>query len=511
MAARIYKATCSANSAVKLFTNDTGKDVVATLNAVSQKSTVNPKINVALDSDATISLNNQTTSHTTVVNSGSPVSLGLAKKTGDYWGVNTSSGTKGLISQVDGTAVTTGYSSGQISGSMQFCEPYYFLKPRDYDATCTDPCPFGFMNTPTGNNINYFEDARETIGANANGSFMAGVTGGDHTEGLSYYQYGVAYDVYTNTFAAINANSYMSCGYAYDSAIASSNATSNSIAYNLYSSSFGGYYDAVAASDLYPWSPSISVDGGMYHLCGGNQNYNMLFKLYNRTDATNVFNNYPAWSSRSSYWSPSDNFQSTNKYFRYNLDDSETFRWIKWNPNTSKYYIYIDKTATDGGIYSFDDFLPTTSVAGSNTSIETIAAWTKETSDIPSGKMTRPSRIGNALWISYDENATAYFTEDLLTYKTLAQFSSSSVNITNASVLNQDADGNTFFGNSDNNKVQQLDTGYASVDKGGFLENNTEIGAFERSGIIIPKGESLYIENISEDADVSVNLMTVDI
>ena len=508
MAAKIYKATCSASNAVKLFTNDTGKDVVATLNAVSQTATVNPKINVAIGSDSTITLNATLTSHTTTTNSGSPASVALAKKSGDYWGMNTSSGVKGLISQVDGTAVTTSYSASNHPAAMQFCEPYYFLQPRLYDDTCTDDVPFGFMNESQGNTVNYFHDATNVI-TDANGAFMASTSSGDHTTSMSYYQYGMVYDPYTNTFAAINGNSYMSCGYAYDGGISTSNQTSGSVAYSNYSAGYGGYYEAADTSDTFPWSPSISVDAGMYHICGGNQSYNMLFKLYNQTGGDNHFNNYPSWSRRSALWATSP--WVGNNYFRYNVNNSEEFRWIKWNPHTSKYYIYIDKTATQGGIYSFDDFLPTTSVTGHASDIESIAAWTKETTNIPDGKMTKPARIGNSLWVSYSPNATAYFTTDLLNYKTLAEIAPVSSAFSNPTIYNEDANGNKFFGNSSNSNIEQFISGYGSVDKAGFLENNTEIGAYERSGIIIPQNESLYVENLNETTDVSVSLMTVDI
>lgn len=510
MAAKIYKATCAAGNAVKIFTNDTGKDVVATLNAVSQTATANPKINVAISSDKNVAINQVSTSHTTTTNSGSPASLALLSNGQDYWGMNTTSGVKGLIANVDGSALTNSYQSTDFPAAMQFCEPYYFLQPRLYDTSCTDALPFCFLTNPTSNTFHYFKDATNVLQA-GDGSFMAGngVAGGDHTSSCSYYQYGWTWDAYTNTFVGINGNAYLSAGHAYSTGITSSNASSGSVAYSLYSSSYGGYYGSASDTDNYPWCPSISVDAGMYHISGGNQSYNMLFKVFNQTGADNFFNNYPSWTRRVALWSTTP--WSSNNYFRYNLDNSERFRWIKWNPHTSKYYIYIDKTESDGGIYSFDDFLPTTSVAGHNTDIETISAWTSETTNIPSGKMTKPARIGNSLWLSYDDSANAYFTTDLLNYKTLAEHSKTSSRISNATIVNEDANGNEFFGNSANSNVQQFSSGYDSVDKAGFLENNTEIGAFERSGIIIPQNESIYVENIDSTADISVSLMTVDI
>ena len=56
-----------------------------------------------------------------------------------------------------------------------------------------------------------------------------------------------------------------------------------------------------------------------------------------------------------------------------------------------------------------------------------------------------------------------------------------------------------------------MQSGYAAVDKAGWIESQTEVGRYERTGIIIPKGQSLYLENVDEAASISVSLLTMDI
>ena len=54
-------------------------------------------------------------------------------------------------------------------------------------------------------------------------------------------------------------------------------------------------------------------------------------------------------------------------------------------------------------------------------------------------------------------------------------------------------------------------SGYSGVDKAGWIEASTEVGRYERAGLIIPKGQSIYVENADAETSVSASLLTMDI
>lgn len=506
MAAKILRGTCAAKNSLKIYTNESANDVVATLNIVSQSATVNPKINVAISNNRTAQLNFTENKWTTVVNTGSPVSLDLEAQGsgGAYWGMNTTSGTYGLLSQVDGTNLNVSYEAANMSSAMQFVDPYYFLSPSSYDDTGY-AAPFAAVDSYNSGTFNYHKDFRGQLIAGSNGAFAQSASSGDYSRSHSYYDRGATFDPYTNTCVSINQNSYMTCSYAYPTGFSGNNQTTNSLMYNKFSTGWTSNYNATS-SDLFPWTPTICVDNGLYVINGMNGGDIMFFKLYaNATD-----NNYPPFADRAAQFS-SSNFSGSSNYWNISPSSGYDFRWMKWHPVAQKFYFYIGKNATYGGLYSFSNFQPTTSVAGHNANPSQVAAWTLETTNLPADKMTRPARIGASLWVSYTDEAVAYFTQDFITWKTLSEIDTLSSHVSNSTIFNDDASGNRYYGNSVTNDVQFFNTGFGGLDKGGYLEFNTQVGNFERSGIVVPKGESIYVENTDGTADVSVSLMTVDI
>jgi len=123
--------------------------------------------------------------------------------------------------------------------------------------------------------------------------------------------------------------------------------------------------------------------------------------------------------------------------------------------------------------------------------------------------MTEPARIGESLWVSYDGNANAYWSSDLITWQTASDFDG--LLPTGYKVRNTGTDGVEYYGGKQGSAtIQTAQSGYAAVDKAGWIENKTEVGRYERTGLIIPKGQSLYVEN-EGTAPLSASILTMDI
>ena len=165
------------------------------------------------------------------------------------------------------------------------------------------------------------------------------------------------------------------------------------------------------------------------------------------------------------------------------------------------------------GLYSFTDaFDPHNSLAGVSQNVALCTQFTKISSfsGIPGGaKMTIPVRIAYGTWMSYDSNGNPYFTSDLITWKTLANYDAGSADISGAKLFNEDSNQKRFYLDA-SNTLKSIDTGFAGISLDGQIENKTQVGNYERSGLIIPKGESLYMENTGT-CNVSTSVLAMSI
>ena len=149
-----------------------------------------------------------------------------------------------------------------------------------------------------------------------------------------------------------------------------------------------------------------------------------------------------------------------------------TVNWLKYNPFNETYYFYVNGASDDMGLYSFtESFEPHNSLAGVSQNVALCTQFTKISSfsGIPGGaKMTIPVRIAYGTWMSYDSNGNAYFTSDLITWKTLADYDAGSADISGAKLFNEDSNQKRFYLDA-SNTLKSIDTGfvreYLSTDK----------------------------------------------
>ena len=88
-------------------------------------------------------------------------------------------------------------------------------------------------------------------------------------------------------------------------------------------------------------------------------------------------------------------------------------------------------------------------------------------------------KVGASLWVSWNLASNApYFSEDLVTWKTQAQFLDSGFKL-----KAENKDGVEFFV-KENNEVIILSTGLAEMDQAGLLEKNTAVGNYTRNGLL---------------------------
>ena len=114
-------------------------------------------------------------------------------------------------------------------------------------------------------------------------------------------------------------------------------------------------------------------------------------------------------------------------------------------------------------------------------------------------------RIGASLWVCFTGNnkGDALYSSDLINWKTAQEY----MGIDGAILLGSDnAAGRTRFmlqGGSNADKVFGSTTGFTSIPQAGLLENGVGVGTFERNGLVLNIGDSLYLEN--QDSSTSIH------
>lgn len=513
MAASLNQATLPPQSAAKIYTNSGTTDVIATLNIVSQTATKNPKVNVAYSSDAALALNGDYPASWSLSSSSGAdtclvsLSTSTATKGKTPFSMNVTDGTWGTMKNHTGT----GTSSAQFTS--QFIDPYFLVSPTSYKSEYTTP-PYA---THYSSSINFWKDFNVAMenapsfaalfgvdtsvtNPNYNSDYTLGYSGG------SYYSDGACWDLYKMIGISSNSNGYMTIRHLYtnDNTFNGTtwtgeygNRTSNSCIHDQVSGSWGSCRPQVADC---PWTRSMSCDNGMFVMDTSGHSQKR-FILLNMND---TITDYTSTSSL-------DDWITSNRGIRVATTDEHDFRWIKYNPHTSKWYICIGGSGSSKGLYSFDRAGQYyNSDTGNGNLIENIAMFTAETAfNFPEEKMTLPARIGSSLWLSYTSAGDAYYSSDLITW-TIATTHDATMP-SDAHMKNVGTDGVTYYGLRGSPTVKIVTSGYAGVDKAGWIEASTEVGRYERAGLIIPKGQSLYIENVDADTSVSASLITMDI
>ena len=202
-----------------------------------------------------------------------------------------------------------------------------------------------------------------------------------------------------------------------------------------------------------PWATAVHADNGMFAIdtSGG---CSLRFILLN------LGKNFTAGTQTSS---PSD-YISSGKGVRIELTTGRTLRWLKYNPTTERWYIYIGGDDDSTGLYSWnDDTEYTTSTTGNNVHIESGSNFfTKETSfNFPDEKMTCPARISSTTWLSYTSAGVAYYSTDLITW-TLA--TADLFHPTDYAMKNVGTDGIAYYGKKGSDSIVTVSSGFSTID-----------------------------------------------
>ena len=542
MAATITQTTVGKSAAAKIYTNPgTGTAKVATLNLVSQDPTKNPKVNVSYSSDSTYLLNDSEVA-TWDVGEGADQLVSMSTTTATLgkkpYGMNITPNTWGKME----------VGSGYHWNSAAFLDPYYLINPAIYPTEIgnNDETHNEILTTPAfaklnSNDWSWWRDFNIPMELADDFSDLFGTnptynTDRDRGTTFSYWNRAGCVDPSIQVAININSQGYMEINqwYSSDGALSSTptstqgTRTSNSIIYEEHSSSYDSYR---TPQSYHPWANDIHMDHGVA----------IFDTSYHSNERWRMVNlNGMVRQTYTQYAGSPQNYISSGDGRRVNMRGKGQLRWLKYNPTTKLYYVCIghqqDSPAGNNlctGLYSFKrDFNGSnydnwnSGDGGSNQFIDSQVADDHDSTTatdpfvnvsdtnigtvFDSWRMTTPARIGKSAWAAFDYLGDPYFSSDLVTWKSLADHDTLSV--TGALMYNENLAGTAKYYLSSNGVAVRIPTtGFSQVDKAGAIELNTEIGRYERTGIIIPAGQSLYLENIDTDTAVSVSLLTMDI
>ena len=501
-------SSITAGTAQNIFENTGSGPVVVSINAVSSDNTVNPKLSLLIDNSSTRSLNFLSVAKTLV----GPVT----ENTGDF---DLKSGSNGVTRLqnvvgngkkrlgVNGTSYTSAYW-----GYTQY-DNYFLTKPSAYNKTSA------YGGITIGDAVYFYGDI------SADKSYFPTWLSGSTTSGSSYisgntYSYSgsfLIYDIWTDTAISINTSGYMTGGQYYDYNGSSVNHDSAN------RTSDGFQYSGLAGSDN-PDNFKIDdgktldaqCDGGVYVFATGNNKNASNSKTVGFISARQWRNNGTYTAGASTIKNAKDTTTSQNEntlistsqlwHSRLNFDlstgGSHSLSWIKYNPTTDKYYLNVQSSSSNNGVWSFgheDIFTSGYTLVDFNT------VCAKESATYPlTVKTSQPERIGASLWVVYTSNTQgdALYSTDLINWKTASEMGYPS-----ATLLAVDHSGSSekilFLKSTEQDKLFKKETGFSSIPQTGLLENGSSIGTYERNGLVLDPGDCIYAEN--QDAATTVH------
>ena len=518
MAGRESK-TITAGRAEKIYTNTSTSPVVVAINAVSADNTKNPVCSIVLDTNSTRALNNviqkyalsQTVSYTAsnfdlLDSSGTGVgSYNLSQNTG--------AGAKVGIN---------GSYGGDVAGSRFWnVDPYYLENPKAYGKDLGKAC--GSI-MPSGNDWRFMSDL------NADRSFFNGWLAGTwdgsgstyiNAAGVSYYSVGSVVDFYSDTLLSLNGQGYMAYIEPY-------NFTGTSVAFRNGSRTSDAFHYQWASQtnpNSYRSGDNLILDwqadggvfiNGMHHtkqMTGTTQhsgNLGLQWAGYHRNDGNDPDGDFKNAEDSQSGNAPNDLPYYNQLYHeRWSMQQNGLLSWMKYNPTNKTHYLNVqNRTGGDSGIWSFK--APEAFTANWNSRNFT-ERCTKETSSFDLTTLTtQPHRIGASLWVCYkgSSQSDALYSTDLINWKTAAQHTGHST----AVLVEANALGADFFLKStDQNKLFGVDSGFSAIPQDGILENGTAMGVFERNGLVLNTGDSIYMENKDPLTSVHTTVMFVEV
>ena len=508
--------TIDAGKAQKIFTNTTGSPVVVAINAISADSTKNPKCSIVIDQESNHLLNFNTVTHTL------PQDITWATGDFDLMGDPVGSSSLGMYVGSDKNQMTyNGSSFSRITNSagMRYScyDPYFFDNPKAYNKETA----YGGIN-PENNNIYFHTDLAEDksffLDWLQNNYATSGTTYIDGVA-LSYGNRATLCDVWTDVYMGVQSNGYMSAGHFFDHSgsnvsRATQNRSSDSFFYTrgvTSSNDWDTHQDYIDDGLSLSWQ----CDGGVF-ATGVTENpqadFNWRISLISARH----------WRANASYVAGANSIlnakdgttnQAENDLINYgqvyharlttNVNGGYLCSWIKYNPTTDRYYLNMQGIATEKkGIWSFahDDVF----VSGdSYTQFDSVCQKEVATHDLTQ-KTTQPMRIGASLWVCFTGNnlGDGLYSTDLINWKTAAEYMGIDEPIALGSDNDKQATRFMIAGSQNANKVFEINSGFSSIPQAGLLENGLGVGTFERNGLVLDIGDSLYLEN--QDASTSI-------
>lgn len=511
--------TINAGKAEKIFTNTTGSPVVVAINAISADNTTNPKCSVLIDKVDDHPLNYNSQTHT--------LSQPITWNTGDFDLMGTPIGASSLGMYVGSSKqqmTFNGNSYNRTNSGMRYAciDPYFLENPSAYNKASA----YGSIWPSTNNDWYFHTDLqadKSFLGDWLQQNWSSSGTSYINNAGVSYHNRATISDMWTDTCISVQSNGYMSSLYWYNYNGTSSvnqnngNRSSDSFFYNRGITSSGDwnsyYYDDGVTlnwqSDGGVFATGVHTGSGSSGGLNDNYQISLISGRQWRSDntytagATNIMNAKEGQTSQSM----NDLIHYSQNYharLSTNHDGGYSCSWIKYNPTTDKYYLNMQGSATsDKGIWSFDH--ADVFVSGdARTNFKNVCTKEVATHDL-TRKTTQPMRIGASLWVCFTGNnkGDALYSSDLINWKTAAEY----IGIEGVVLLGSDNVANrTRFmlsGGDNADKVFGSTTGFANIPQAGLLENGVGVGTFERNGLVLNIGDSLYLEN--QDTSISVH------
>jgi len=522
-------------AAAMVYENTTSDVQVCSINTCAVVETTNPALTIKLHTASDVSLNTAIASSTP----GGAVTRFLdGGSHQSTWGSADSSfyfqdPSTDTIRYQQGTGATIGSEDDERRAHRYTCiDPWMFINPSDYfDGKVTT---FPYWCSKNGQNYWWLDGT--DLWANFNNMWIEGfvhsnasagghshpgtatATGWSTNSGYWANNYPQCHDWYTAGTLGVNSNAYVTYGSPYlnsgNYTIVEGSGTSNSTIYASISSNNPIGYDRES-----PFCKMLQADRAVFVVTGGtwtSTNYAWFNPACNGDDAAYQMSGpihfTEATSTSNRYYTTR---ASTNNGFRVTQANPEDFQWIKYNKTADKYYI----ASKSEGIFSgpVSTFFPNgSSFANYDSFTDASAILTKE-ADYPFGSDSsqQPSKIGQNLWVTITDQDALYYSTDLITWQTaetyLATVLPALPSPSSYSTVAVDATGSSpayYFGGSSWSKFS---SGIDSVPNTGLLEKSEAVGTFERTGVILAPGDSIYIENASVDTKVGVTVMYVEV
>lgn len=491
---RLGAAKVSAGTASKIYTNTTGNPVAASLIATALSETENAKLSINVDTTSTTPLNytvdeytlNSTVATTDVVawDDASLVAFnrGQTSWDGSYYGPRMKYSTN--------KTSWTAPGSGSYNNHYLRVDPYFITNPEAYGRDTS-----GALLLNTNDVYHHADISQSTLGATYEYLYNS-ASSGDNLTGLSYYSRGFIFDPYTSENAdhigvGIDTNSYMSYTYLTPDSTTNQGQLSRSSDSIIYSIQGGG---ANPSSYDHPWYAGMMwLEKGV--LC--------VQSAQNSADGIKISNSRGSSYSLGNNYFAADTVSATSGVTYVNSwGFNNPIGWFKYNPNNDKYYLMI-RGGSYAGIYE----LTTDDLAGGTVSLST---WsTKKVADIPHAQMTTPMRLKASLWYAVDGNGAGWYTTDFITWQTAANYIAANVSTETGVIQFQEGPEYTsLLAGGNLNKTFYNITGFDDLNEEGVLEYKTSVSNYERTGLVLSHGDTVYVENAGgSKADLAVTLM----